>query len=343
MLLFIAFFINFTLSLLIFRKYFRGKRSDLSNDTILITGAANGIGRLLTLSLSRLCKNIIVIDKDLEGLKEISNLVLKQSRVQLICYECDLRHNCLYNLFFGSDKDAINKCAREIRENNFRITLLICNAGVVNGNYLLDIPAAKVDKVMKLNLMAPFYLIKEFLPGMLGSAYEGALDRIPKKLRVNSNGDISEKCFPHVEPRGHLVFLSSLASQVPCVALGDYCASKAGMSSLVDSLRLELDTLGLSEQIFVTDIRPYFVDTGMFEGVACKLSILPLQKPEKVAERIVEAIQYRERIVYIPGIARLIPVLQGILPPGIHPFLYRICGVLDQMNDFRRSNKKDDD
>ncbi|KAM7538119.1 hypothetical protein Aperf_G00000076558 [Anoplocephala perfoliata] len=321
-------------------RYLHRKPSDLSKDIILITGAAHGIGRLLTLLLSRYCPNIIVIDKDFEGLKMTSRLAQEQSGVSLICYKCDLRYDTFLLYFFPSDRDAIRVCAREICAKNGRISLLVSNAGIVNGNYLLDVPSSKVEEVIKVNLMASFYLMKAFLPGMLGRDYENTLERIPVNLRVDLSEDVSELCFPDAEPRGHLVFISSLASQTIGTAVGDYCASKTGMSALVECLRLELNALGVSKQIFVTDIRPYVTDTGMFEGFNSKLPILPILKPEYVAERTVEAIRYRERIVYIPWIIWFIPLVQRIFPFWFLVFLYKISGAFDGMNTFIRANRK---
>ncbi|VDL64830.1 unnamed protein product [Hymenolepis diminuta] len=258
----------------------------------------------------------------MEGLEETSHLVEKQSGISLICYTCDL-----------SDRNAIQNLANEIRIKHGRVTLLVSNAGIVNGNYLIDVPIEKVEQVIEVNLMAPFYLIKEFLPGMLG--------------RIPTIG----------------------------TAVGDYCASKAGLSALVDSLRLELEAMGMYDKIAVTDIRPYVIDTGMFEGFNSKytlspfyrLSILPILKPEYVAKQIVEAIRYRKRIVYIPWIIWLIPLLQRfigikivifpfslihfpyvllfsfrLLPFKFLVFLYKIGGAFDGMNTFTRANKKQD-
>lgn len=305
--------------------------ADLSHDLVLITGAAHGIGQRLALSLSCYCQNIIAVDKDMEGLKKTADLVMKQSGVSLICCNCDL-----------SDRYAIQNLAEEIRTKHGRVTVLISNAGIVNGNYLIDVPIEKVEKLIKVNLMASFYLIKEFLPGMLGSAYKETLGCIPPKLKVEPIEDVSRKCFLEAEPKGHLVFISSIASQTIVTALGDYCASKAALSALADSLRLELYTAGMCDRVAVTDIRPYVIDTGMFEGFMSKLSILPILEPEYVAKRVVEAIQYRKEIVYIPRIVWFLPLVQRIFPFRILVFFYKISGALVAMNSFTRANKKQD-
>nr|CDS33128.1 epidermal retinal dehydrogenase 2 [Hymenolepis microstoma] len=309
--------------LVLIYQYLIRKPADLSHDLVLITGAAHGIGRHLALLLSRYCQNIIVVDQNLAGLKETADLAMKQSGVSLICYDCDL-----------SDRCAIQNLAEEIRTKHGRVTVLISNAGIVNGNYLIDIPMEKVEKLIKL--------IKEFLPGMLGSAYKETLDCIPPKLKVEPIEDVSRKCFLDAEPRGHIVFMSSIASQTIGTALGDYCASKAALSALSDTLRLELYTAGMCDKVVVTDIRPYAINTGMFEGYVSKLSILPILEPEYVAMQVVEAIRYRKRIVYIPKIVWFLPLVQRILPFKLLVIFYKISGILVGMNSFAHANKKQD-
>lgn len=324
--LFVSAFVLF----LIYRRLIK-KPADLSNELILITGAAHGIGRLLASLLARYCQNIIAVDVNAEGLKETADIVSKQTGVSLICYECDL-----------SDRNAIENLAEEIRKKHGRVTVLISNAGIVNGNFLIDIPIEKVERLIKVNLMASFYLIKEFLPGMLGSAYNEVLDRIPPNLRSKPREDVSRKCFLEAEPKGHLLFMSSIASQTVLTALADYCASKAALTALADSLRLELYTAGMHDKIAVTDIRPYTIGTGMFEGYVSKLSILPILDQVNVSEQIVEALRYRKTVVYIPKRLWLIPLIHRMFPFSILVHFYKLSGALTAMNNFTRANKKQD-
>jgi short-subunit dehydrogenase len=61
--------------------------------------------------------------------------------------------------------------------------------------------------------------------------------------------------------RGHLVGVSSLASFGPLPKAAAYCAPKAGLSMLLDCLRLDL----LGTGVDVTAIHPGFVRTAMTE------------------------------------------------------------------------------
>ena len=64
---------------------------------------------------------------------------------------------------------------------------------------------------------------------------------------------------------GHIVNVASLAGLAGINGLVDYCASKHGAVGLSEALRSELLSQGLP--ITVTTVCPYYVNTGMFDGV----------------------------------------------------------------------------
>jgi all-trans-retinol dehydrogenase (NAD+) len=72
--------------------------------------------------------------------------------------------------------------------------------------------------------------------------------------------------------QGHIVNISSLAGVAGVSGLVDYCASKHGAVGFSEALRSEL--LSLGQPITVTTVCPFYIDTGMFEGVKT-LSLFP--------------------------------------------------------------------
>lgn len=68
--------------------------------------------------------------------------------------------------------------------------------------------------------------------------------------------------------KGHIVTVASMAGIVGVAGLADYCASKFGAVGFDESLRMELN--GLKSNVKTTCICPFFIDTGMFEGVKSK-------------------------------------------------------------------------
>ena len=68
--------------------------------------------------------------------------------------------------------------------------------------------------------------------------------------------------------RGHVVQIASSAGLFGVPGLTDYCASKFGAVGVTESLKLEL--YKQNKDINVTLVCPYFIATGMFEGVVSK-------------------------------------------------------------------------
>jgi short-subunit dehydrogenase len=84
--------------------------------------------------------------------------------------------------------------------------------------------------------------------------------------------------------RGHVVGISSIASFTPIPGRGGYCAPKAGLSMLLECLRLELAGTG----VHATAVHPGFVRTAM---TARSKGALPfVMNPDQAAERIVRAL-----------------------------------------------------
>ena len=72
--------------------------------------------------------------------------------------------------------------------------------------------------------------------------------------------------------RGHLVYVTSAAGLFGTSGLADYCASKFAVVGLAESVLLELTALDKTG-VHVCEIAPYFINTGMFDGVVSKYSL----------------------------------------------------------------------
>jgi NAD(P)-dependent dehydrogenase (short-subunit alcohol dehydrogenase family) len=93
---------------------------------------------------------------------------------------------------------------------------------------------------------------------------------------------------------GHLVALSSVASYRGLPLMGAYCASKAGVNALCESLRAELRPLGID----VTTVCPAWIRTAMTQGLRVPAGdIMPL---EVAAGIILDAIRRKKEFVAFP-------------------------------------------
>jgi all-trans-retinol dehydrogenase (NAD+) len=145
-----------------------------------------------------------------------------------------------------SEKDSVTAAANIARQAFGEVTILINNAGIVSGKSVLDNSDFMIKKTLEVNTLSHLYTIREFLPDML---------RLKK---------------------GHIVSIASVAGITGSPGLCDYSASKAGAIAIDDSLRTELKKQGHYKYIKTTCINPFFINTGMFDGVDDKWKLFPI-------------------------------------------------------------------
>ncbi|CAA0209730.1 Short-chain dehydrogenase/reductase SDR [Tenacibaculum maritimum] len=103
---------------------------------------------------------------------------------------------------------------------------------------------------------------------------------------------------------GHLVGISSIASLRGNRFAPAYFASKAYQKAYLESLYIKTKSIA-SKKVFITEIRPGFVDTAMALGDGI-FWMVPL---EKAAKQIYMAIQKKKRVAYISKRWRLIAIV----------------------------------
>jgi short-subunit dehydrogenase len=93
---------------------------------------------------------------------------------------------------------------------------------------------------------------------------------------------------------GHLVGITSIASIRGNRGAPAYFASKAYQKAYLESLFIKTKTIR-SNQVFITDIRPGFVDTAMAlgDGIFWMVSL------DKAAKQMYAAIKKKKRVVYV--------------------------------------------
>jgi all-trans-retinol dehydrogenase (NAD+) len=131
---------------------------------------------------------------------------------------------------------------------------------------------------------------------------------------------------------GHLVTVSSAGGLVGTARLVDYCASKFAAVGFDEALRLELRRLGSA--VRTTVVCPFYIDTGMFAGAKTRFPwILPILKPEKVARRVVRAVERDQARVIMPSFVRAV-FPSRLLPVTVFDALMGFFGINQSMDDF---------
>ncbi|KAK6825269.1 hypothetical protein PG987_012763 [Apiospora arundinis] len=145
---------------------------DLSEDVIVVTGGASGLGLLIAEVYGMRGATVAVLDKaDLEATDARG----------ITYYKCDV-----------SDKAQIAKAAADIERDLGLPTILINNAAEVIGKRLLDMEAEDVERSISTNLLSHFYTIKQFLPGMLRNETGGTIVTVSSVIGHLGSAQLSD-------------------------------------------------------------------------------------------------------------------------------------------------------
>lgn len=113
----------------------------------------------------------------------------------------------------------------------------------------------------------------------------------------------------------------------------DYSASKFGAVGFSEALRAELRNR--SPNLHVTIICPYYIDTGMFDGVESSSPyVLPILDVHYVADRTVEATATNVALLYLPRFCYVTMFLKEFLPTPAGEKIASIVGIHKELDGF---------
>lgn len=202
-----------------------------------------------------------------------------------------------------SDREAVYALARRVEAETGPVDILVNNAGVVSGRSFLELDDRQIERTFAVNSLALFWTTKAFLPGMME------------------------------RNRGHVVTVASAAGWIGVAGLADYAASKFAAVGFDESLRAELRRR--APGVKTTVVCPYFVDTGMFDGVRSRVpALLPILREAEVARAILRAVDEDRPRVMMPPLVYTVPALR-MLPLGVFDRIADVLGINASMEHFR--------
>ncbi len=162
-----------------------------------------------------------------------------------------------------TDRDAIHLAAQTLLQNFGHIDVLIASAGISTTTNVNDFCEIEAARVIEVNLIGVINTITAVLPNM------------------------------RERKTGHLVALSSLAAYRGLPKSATYCASKAAVSVLFESLRIDLKADGID----VTIIHPGFIKTP---STATRKRMPFLLELDQAATKMIRAIEKRKKSYAFP-------------------------------------------
>lgn len=207
-------------------------------DLVVVTGASRGIGRSTALAFAR------------RGLR-LALLGRPSDRQRATVAECrSLGVEAHEYAFELTDATALTAAAANLVERQGTPRAVINNAGeLVRGPRVHETAIEDWDRVLAVNLRAPYLLCRALLPAMLASG------------------------------RGRFVHVASISATMGSPGAASYCASKWGLIGLSKSLAEELRGTGLQS----VAVLPGSTDTDML----ARTPFPPQMSPEDVASLLV--------------------------------------------------------
>ena len=258
--------------------------------TLLITGGASGIGRIMgRMALQRGAKKVVVWDINEDNIAATESELNSYGEVK--GYKVDVANTEMVKQMFAL---TTKECGD--------VDILINSAGIITGNKTFAEQSQQdIDRTMAINATAPMTVALQALPPML-------------KRNV-----------------GHICNIASAAGFIANPRMSIYAASKWAVIGWSDSLRVELQEA--KSNVHVTTIAPYYISTGMFDGVRSR--IIPILKPEWVAKKILNAIEKNKKISSWPLGYHLIRTLQALLPLRALDLLCKVLGIYNALDHFK--------
>ena len=149
---------------------------------------------------------------------------------------------------------------------------------------------------------------------------------------------VAQQFFPAMVERnhGHVCNIASAAGMLSNPKMSVYSASKWGVIGWSDSVRIELKHMKSKARF--TTIAPYFINTGMFDGV--KSRFFPILKPEPTAKKILKAIENNKNFKGLPFSYHFIRFCQALLPTSIFDYIFgEVVGIFHAMDNFTGRKK----
>lgn len=194
----------------------------LKGKTALVTGCNKGIGKAMAVGLAEAGADIIGVSASLElSGSAVENEVMALGR-SFKAYQADL-----------SSRESLYAFVTKVKAENSQIDILINNAGTIMRAPAAEHPDEYWDRVLNINLDAPFLLAREIGKHMLEKG------------------------------SGKIIFTCSLLSFQGGINVPGYAASKGALASLVKALANEWASKGVN----VNGIAPGYIATDNTEAL----------------------------------------------------------------------------
>jgi NAD(P)-dependent dehydrogenase (short-subunit alcohol dehydrogenase family) len=245
----------------------------------VLTGASSGFGLLTSVELAKAGFRVIASMRDLEKRERL----LQAAASAKVSDRIDVR------ALDVTQVDAMPEFVESVMRDYGRIDVLVNNAGFAVGGFAEDIQLGELRLQFETNFFGAVAMTKAVLTVM------------------------------RQQRSGHIIQISSIGGLQGAVSVSSYSASKHALEGWSESLRLEMNSLGIQ----VVLVEPGAFDTGVWTSGA----VMGQEAKKKTSPNFQRSLRMREVIARIPK-ANPIAVARTIvaIAQNPHPKLRYLVG-----------------
>jgi NAD(P)-dependent dehydrogenase (short-subunit alcohol dehydrogenase family) len=264
--------------------------SEANGKVAVVTGAASGIGRSLAQRFDREGYSVAIVDVNEIGLHETAKLLSRPALVDVV----DV-----------SKRDRVEAFAARVLAEHGHVDVVVNNAGVTVMDSLVDVSYEDFEWLFGINFWGVVYGTKAFLPSMIARG------------------------------TGTVVNISSIFGIVAWTHQGPYNAAKFAVRGFTEALWQELEGTGVRAMtVHPGGIKTNIARNGRFrrtenralthETMSSEFDRVARTTPNKAASVIYRGIVAGERRVLVGVDAKVLALLQRVLPVGYASVLKRL-------------------
>jgi uncharacterized protein len=249
---------------------------EIQGKTVLVTGASSGIGAEIAKAMARAgASQVLLLARHEEALNEVAAEIAASGGKAKV-YRVDL-----------SDQGQTCAVAERIEREAGVPDVLVNNAGTGQWKFLDDTSPSEIQQMMAVPYFAAAWLICSFLPAM------------------------------RQRDSGHIINISSVASRFVWPGATAYIAARWAVRGLTEALRADLRGSHIGVTLYESGVidSPYWQhNPGSRERVPQIAKLIPVLKPDEVAQAVVAGVRGNKRLIVIPFMMKVIYVQHALFP-----------------------------